>query len=417
MVQSLEWWLFIVVGVLIYWLLPMRWRPWLMGIGSLGYLISEAPFDILIMLVLSLGCYWAYAYAASAERVTAIAGADSGAAVSLRIVLLPLAAVGRSPWPVIIVLTYLFLIKYAPTMAAVFSLKISIWDAMIPIGISYFSFKLIHYGIERRRGNFPEHNLGDFLAWLFLLPIFSAGPIERFEHFLEHRQAQFKSEFVIEGITRICQGLVKKFVIAAVILTLMEKLAGGSVSTFVAHVGEFSTALVWAYLFLSLAYFYFDFSAYSDIAIGASRLFGLRIMENFNFPYLSTSLADFWRRWHMTLANFCRGYIYMSLIGLTRNPHVAIIVTFGLLGVWHAASSAWLLWGLWNGFGLSFLLFWSRFAAKRKIKFFKTKIGQLTGWALTMAFVALGEGFTLAYPDGGLGDSFRILAKAFGMNL
>jgi alginate O-acetyltransferase complex protein AlgI len=222
---------------------------------------------------------------------------------------------------------------------------------------------------------------------------------------------------VVEGITRITQGPVKKFVLGALVWASMERLAGGEVGTFVANVGDFSIAVVWAYLFLSLAYFYFDFSAYSDIAIGASRLFGLRIMENFNFPFLSTSLADFWRRWHMTLANFCRAYIYMSLIGLTRNPHVAIIGTFAALGAWHAASSAWLLWGIWNGVGLSVLLLWSRFAAKRKIQFFKTKIGNLTGWAATMAFVALGESLTLPYQNGSLWDSFRILAKAFGIDL
>jgi alginate O-acetyltransferase complex protein AlgI len=175
--------------------------------------------------------------------------------------------------------------------------------------------------------------------------------------------------------------------------------------------------VIWAFLALTLLYVYLDFSAYTDIAIGSSRLFGLRIMENFNLPFLATSLQGFWQRWHMTLANWCRTYIYMPMIGLTRNPYAAVIATFVVMGLWHAASPHWVAWGLWHGLGMAGILVWQRFATRRKIRFFKTRAGAVTGWAMTMAYVTLGGAFTLLHGREPVFQSVRLIAAAFGVDV
>ena len=109
---------------------------------------------------------------------------------------------------------------------------------------------------------------------------------------------------------------------------------------------------VWGFLALTYLYAYLDFSAYTDIAIGASRLFGIKIMENFNFPILAINISDFWKRWHMTLAGWCQTYIYMPVMARTRTPYAAVFATFTMMGLWHGATAGWLLWGLYHATGV-----------------------------------------------------------------
>ena len=287
---------------------------------------------------------------------------------------------------------------------------------IVPLGVSYFSFKLLHYVIEQRRGNFPPHDVGDYASWLFLAPTFSAGPIERFEHFMQTREiAKFEWKMLIEGSLRIAQGLVKKFILGRIVVEQLDSLTNSAGLAGIATADTLtSPATVWALLFLSLATVYLDFSGYSDIAIGSSRLFGLRIMENFNLPFIATNLQNFWQRWHMTLANWCRTYIYMPMIGLTRNPYLAVLITFGIMGLWHAAEPHWLAWGLWHGAGLACLMYWGQFARKQKITFFKTTFGAVLGWAITLCYVALGGSFTALYEKASVLYSFRLIGMAFG---
>ena len=198
-------------------------------------------------------------------------------------------------------------------------------------------------------------------------------------------------------------------------IALAGDSAGGGLLRMSTHLEDFNPLVVWAALLLTLAYVYLDFSAYTDIAIGSARLFGLKIMENFNLPFLATSLQNFWQRWHMTLANWCRTYIYMPMIGLTRNPYWAVIATFVVMGLWHSAGPHWVAWGLWHGLGLAFLLQWSRFTAKRKIKIMKSPGGKVAGWAMTMCYVALGGAFTAMHQQASISVSLAIIASAFGL--
>lgn len=400
MIQSGIWWLFLGLGPVVYWLLPVGWRTAALAVTSLALLLTFAPLDIGLMLGLAL-----IVFAAFRLPTGMVASLPPG-----------LSALLRSPWPFWAVLMYFLWAKYLPALATVFSGG-GVGPVLIPLGVSYFSFKLLHYVIEQRRGNFPAHGLADFISWLFLAPIFTAGPIERFEHFLREREIQrFETRFATEGVLRIAQGLVKKFVLGWLVLEAMDRLVGPAGLAGIATAEAASPALVvWAALFLTLAYIYLDFSGYSDIAIGSARLFGLRIMENFNLPFLATNLQAFWQRWHMTLANWCRTYVYMAMIGLTRNPYAAVLATFTAMGLWHSASPHWIIWGLWHGLGLAWLMYWGQMVRRRKIGLFKTRPGALLGWVLTLSYVALGGAFTALHDKAPVTAAMRLIGMAFGL--
>lgn len=399
MIQHPAWWLFLVILPPIYWLIPARWRCWMIAISSLGLLAIFAASDLLLMIGLSALVYYAYHSDPEKSPPWLLRAAQSS---------LPF-------WGVMI---YFVWSKYLPALGRIIAGQGSFLDFAVPLGVSYFSFKLLHYVIEMRRGNFKAHKAEDFFAWLFLAPIFTAGPIERFDHYMAERSIdKFESRFIVEGVLRIVIGLVKKFFFGVIVLALIQQQSDGGLVAMSQNLDAFSPSVIWMVLFLTLTYVYLDFSAYSDIAIGSSRLFGIRIMENFNLPFLATSLQKFWQRWHMTLANWCRSYIYMTMIGLTRNPYWAVIATFTTMGVWHSAGPHWVIWGVWHGLGLAVLLHWGRIAAKRKIKFFKTRPGAMVGWAGTMSYVALGGAFTALHGQAPVTQSMRIIGAALGIRI
>lgn len=399
MIQTLPWWVFLAGLPALYWLAPVEWRTWILTAASLVLLSLYAFWDLTLMVALGAFIYAAF-------RI------DPETAPR------PLAAMAGTTWPAWIVLSYFGVFKYVPELAAAVSGDGGPFALAVPLGVSYFSFKLLHYAIEMRRGGLAPHGPGDFASWLFLAPIFTAGPIERFDHYMAHREAQsFESRFLVEGSLRIAIGLVKKFVFGVLVLEMLVRLSGGGLAALSADPGSIPVWQLWGVLLLTLAFIYFDFSAYSDIAIGSSRLFGLTIMENFNFPFLATSLQNFWQRWHMSLAHWCRSYIYMGMIGFTRNPYRAVLATFVVMGLWHSASPHWIAWGLWHGLGLTFLLWWSRFSAQRKLTFMKTRPGAIVGWAATMGYVSLGGAFAALHGQAPISASFALVAAAFGIVL
>ncbi|MBG6211984.1 alginate O-acetyltransferase complex protein AlgI [Labrenzia sp. EL_126] len=401
MIHSLPWWMFLSLAPVCYWILiPAPARAWALGLGSLTLLAFYLGTDLVMMCAVA-------AYAFAEPRLERWGAADW------------LVRAGRIFWPFWVVLIYFVWSKYLPTIGNVFAMQANFFDIAVPVGISYFSFKLLHYSIEMRRVNIPDHRPEDFVSWLFCAPIFTAGPIERFEHYLSHRrQNSFEARFVWEGSLRIAQGLVKKFFFGVMVLELIQRASGfESLVAMLPYLNEVSPWVIWAALFLTLLYVYLDFSAYSDIAIGSSRLFGLTIMENFNMPFVARNLQEFWQRWHMTLAHWCRSYIYMSMIGLTRNPYWAIIATFFVMGLWHAASLHWIIWGLWHGLGMAAIAWWGRFSTKHKIKVFKGLVGQWTARVMTLGYVALGGAFTALHNQATSWDSLRLIAGAFGINL
>jgi alginate O-acetyltransferase complex protein AlgI len=382
-VENPWWWLLIVAAPLAYWLAAPGIRPAILAVISVAFLLAYNTGFVAILLAWAV---FAWLAVRAAKRT-----------------------------PVVITGTLLLLatFKYVPELGLTPPAAIGALGLLLPLGLSYFCFKLLHYTVEMRRGNIAAHSTADFFGYLFLVPIFTAGPIERFDHFLVNRAASWETAHLVEGGTRILHGLIKKFVIGWLILELMQQAGIHNVMTVADHVNRFSVAQVWAMLFCLFLLIYMDFSAYSDIAIGASRLFGIRIMENFNFPILASNFGDLWRRWHMTLVAFCQAYIYMPVLGWTRNPYLATTASFIVVGLWHAGSWNWLAWGLFNAAGVIAFRAWGRRRRNRRPSTTMAAVaGEIAGRTLTLAFFALGTAFAATYPQGDLLDALRLIARA-----
>ncbi|MGA2500903.1 MAG: MBOAT family O-acyltransferase [Tepidisphaeraceae bacterium] len=261
--------------------------------------------------------------------------------------------------------------------------------ALIPLGISYFTFKFIHYVIEVARGSIKDRSPWQFLGYIFLFPTFSSGPIERFDHFLANQDTQLRLQTVVEGLTRIMHGLIKKLVIVEIVLARAYAMAA---DPNLLHPRMPPGSLhLWGLAITSYFYLYMDFSGYCDIAIGAARLFGIRIMENFDWPILAANIGVFWKRWHMTLAGWCQSYIYMPVLGLTRNTTVALYATFIAIGLWHEGALPWLAWGLYNATGILVFQYWVRFKRRMKWNALDRGIFRYVGIPITFLFVSAGE--------------------------
>jgi alginate O-acetyltransferase complex protein AlgI len=223
----------------------------------------------------------------------------------------------------------------------------------IPLGLSYLSFELLHVIADRRRGKIRAVAAADLVAYAFFLPCRIAGPIRRFPEFTAAVQrAEPSVANFYQGVLRILFGLAKKLILADTLA-----LTGNEISY--AQTMTHAWTIVLAY---SLRIF-LDFSAYSDIAIGFARILGITVPENFNYPYLSTNIRDFWNRWHITLSQWVRDYIFMPagrrLFGTRLRPYPAAIaavsymLAFLVVGAWHGLTGAFLAWGAYHGVLLS----------------------------------------------------------------
>ncbi|PLW70597.1 hypothetical protein C0039_00235 [Pseudohalioglobus lutimaris] len=387
MITDPNYWLLLCLGLPLYWLARPALRPYLLSVGSFTYLFTLSSESTLILLGFTLFFYLLYSLR------------KRGVATNKMLLLGIFFTLG--------VLAYF---KYIPDFSSAFNDEPILQHIIIPLGISYYTFKLIHYGVEVQRGNFPEHSLGDFLSYIYLAPIFTAGPIERFEHFLAHREDTWKPEFFVEGTTRIIHGLIKKLVLGNIVVqNLMDALPG--TEDILLDVSSIPAFELWAFCFLVFIYLYLDFSAYSDIAIGTSRLFGFRIMENFNWPIIALNISDFWKRWHMTLAGWCQYYVYLPMIGLTRNPHMAVYATFITIGLWHSGTAGWLLWGLYHATGVSAFGSWGRFRRKRRWKGLDRPGLRWVSTLVTLMFVSCGSVFTALDRVGSVSDMFQMFRQ------
>lgn len=222
---------------------------------------------------------------------------------------------------------------------------------ILPLAISFFTFQQITYLIDAYRGETEEHNFRNYALFVTFFPQLIAGPIvhhkEMLPQFLSNEQQRFCSRNLIVGLTIFVIGLVKKVVIA-------DGVAPYSNSVFtMAEAGETIFLLeAWTGAIAYSLQIYFDFSGYSDMAIGIARMFGIVLPINFNSPYKSTSIVEFWRRWHMTLSRFLRDYLYFSLGGNRKGPvrrQVNLLTTMLLGGLWHGAGWTFIIWGGLHG--------------------------------------------------------------------
>jgi len=327
--------LFLPLTLAAYFVAPRAWRNGVLLVASLAfYAWGEAPYVALVLASVAF----------NGVMGMRIADATDPRARKRR---LALAVAGN--------LGTLAVFKYANFAAAnvnaiapVFGVGPLAWAAIpLPLGISFFTFHAISYVVDvYKRNADAQRSLPTFALYILLFPQLIAGPIIRWRDIAaqlvtrESRLADFAY-----GVRRFILGLGKKTLIA-------NTLGRTADAIFALPAAEVTAPVAWLGLACYTLQIYFDFSGYSDMAIGLMRMLGFRILENFNYPYVARSIREFWRRWHISLSNWFRDYLYIPLGGNQRGAWRAyrnLVVVFLLCGLWHGASWPFVLWGAWHG--------------------------------------------------------------------
>jgi alginate O-acetyltransferase complex protein AlgI len=365
-------WLFgftLFITVPLYWLLPAAWRQYFLLFVSLVVLTVAAPKIVFLLLCLSI---FAYHLGKILYNGTGKTGLFT---ISLIVPVGVLAYYKYTPMLVDSLNYFSRLSNYTG--------KLAIPPIAVPIGISFFTFKMLHYLIVCHKKEAVAHSFWSFLLYITFFPIFTSGPIERWPHF-SVQVPVFSGSTLFTGIGRILVGLFKKKVLADNLVIFANMLQSPTVSG-------------WGYWIAAYAYamqIYFDFSGYSDIAIGSARLYGYEIMENFNWPYLQRNISQFWKNWHITLTSWFKDYIFIPLGG-SRVPLYRIILNtlavMAVTGIWHGAAWHFMLWGLYHGCGLMIWRFYS-LLIKDSIseRWQKSRIVHALSIIITFNFVVLG---------------------------
>jgi D-alanyl-lipoteichoic acid acyltransferase DltB (MBOAT superfamily) len=293
----------------------------------------------------------------------------------------------------------------AGNLSALTGVDLAIEGVVLPLAISFHTFQQIAYVVDVQRGWARQYALADYLLFVSFFPQLIAGPIVHHHELLpqfERRETyRFDAVAFAEGVAFFVIGLVKKLVIADPVGALATPVFRAA--------AEVPPGLVEAWV-ATLAFsvgLYFDFSAYSDMAVGLARMFGLRLPYNFNSPYKATSIIDFWRRWHMTLSRFLRDYVYIPLGGNRRGPsrrHLNLMLTMLLGGLWHGAGWTFVVWGALHGTYLLVNHAWNGFAARAGAPGRPLSLGGPLAHALTLLAVMVAWVFFAA-------PSFRAAAS------
>ncbi len=325
---DLWFWFFAAVAVPVYWALPAPWkRYWLLAASLVFHWHFAGPAGMAPIFVLA-----ALTYATGLR----LAGGGSRALF-----------VAATSTIVGALAFYKYSGFFAANLASLAGTP-ALWATpYAPLAISFFTFEFVHYLYEVRvHGREPVRDPVEFALFTVFFPSLAAGPIKRFPEFVPQLRtlANPDRERAIGGCARIVRGLFKKICIADLAVEAIRVLE---------QVPEYTPAVVASLAVLQGFRIYYDFAGYTDIAIGLATLFGLRLPENFDRPYLSTSLQDFWRRWHMSLSSWIRDYIYIPLGGNRAHRVANLLVAMVLCGLWHGAAWHFAAWGLFHGLGLA----------------------------------------------------------------
>lgn len=315
---------FSVVGLTpMAWLLPSRWQLPTVSLLTAGFMLVASPLSALSLLITASLSYGLFRLKSLTPGWRVVLSISQSVLVWI---------VFKSEWP---------------THQG--------WQTSvgIPLGLSYYTFRQIHYAIERYKQTLPVHDFADYLTYLFFLPTLLIGPINRFPDFYrDSRRRRWDAVLFSTGLERILYGYAKIVLIGNMLLT--NKLAQ---IIFTLQPNHPSLAS-----YLSLIRFatnaYIQFAGFSDVAIGLSLLIGIRVPENFESPFLASNLNEFWKRYHISLSSWCRDYVFTPLLSLTRQPVLATLGAMLVLGLWHEWSSQYLVWGALQGLGV---LIWHRF--------------------------------------------------------
>jgi alginate O-acetyltransferase complex protein AlgI len=330
-------WLFMPVVLAGYLIVAPRWRNALLAAVSLTFYAWGAHAFVFVFI--------------GSVALNFVAGAviqrykDAGRADAAR----------WSLWAAIVVnLALLFAWKYTVFAARQLDAllggdEVPVPRIALPIGISFFTFHAISYVVDVWRGDArPMRHVADFTQYMAFFPQLIAGPIVRYHQIDDQiRRPPVRSERlsdIAEGFPRFALGLCKKVIVADQVGAVADAAFGAS--------GSPNATTAWIGALAYAVQIYFDFSGYSDMAIGMARMFGFRFPENFARPYSAVSMTDFWRRWHMTLSRWFRDYVYIPLGGSRGATEVTVrnlMLVFFLTGAWHGAAWTFVLWGIYNG--------------------------------------------------------------------
>ena len=399
---------------LAYFIIPNRvWRNIVLLLVSLLFYSWGEPRLVLLMLAASLAAYTgglAMDWAAGRGRLRL-----KKAACAVTVALL----VGN-----------LFVFKYlnfaADNLNRIPGVSLSLPAIALPIGISFYTFQILSYIIDLYRGKVAvQRNLFYLTLYVSFFPQLIAGPIVRYqtvEDELRNRKETVKD--AAAGARRFIMGLSKKVLLANAMAPIAEIIYAGSPQLY-------GTAMYWAAALAYTFQIYFDFSGYSDMAIGLGRVFGFHFLENFDYPYIAQSVTGFWRRWHISLSSWFRDYVYIPLGGsrVSRGRWVLnILVVWGLTGFWHGASWNFLLWGLYY----AALLVLEKLALGRlldrlpaAVRWLYTFLTVVVGWVIfnltdfTQMAAALASMFTYRPTDwlGAVAENSEVLRAAYCLPL
>ena len=373
---------FLPVVLILYFVVPQRFRNFvLMMLSLLFYGWGEPKYLICMMISICIG----YAIGLALEKTEQL---------NKRKMLLILA--------LLVNLGLLGYFKYAnffiENFHAVTGIKISALKVTLPVGISFYTFQILSYVIDvYRKDTKAQRNIVNLAAYITMFPQLIAGPIVRYtdiEKQLTDRNCTWEKAEI--GIRRLVIGLGKKVLIANQL---------GELCNIFAKSQEPSVLFYWVNAIAFMLQIYFDFSGYSDMAIGLGKILGFEFVENFDYPYISKSITEFWRRWHMSLGTWFRDYVYIPLGGNRKGAKrqiLNILVVWGLTGFWHGAEWNFLLWGLYFAV---ILIIEKNFLLKR------LNASKVLGHIYTLILVLMGF---VIFNVTGLGEIGTYLENMFG---
>jgi alginate O-acetyltransferase complex protein AlgI len=322
---------FLIIALILFWSAPRSHRVFLLiGLSYFFYMYSY-PIYFFLLAILTL-----FNYVFAIEMVKRPHHSTKFLVVAISMDLLVLGFYKYAGFAVSQVLSLLSLTG--------FRTDYSIVEITLPLGISFFTFQMMSYIIDTYRGEPAEYSFWNFAAYISFFPQLVAGPIVRPKTLLPQIKADHKydEDQAVRGMFLIAQGLVKKIAFADFLGAYVDKVF--------ATPGQFSGVATLIGIYAYAFQIYFDFSGYTDIAIGVGKLFSFEIPINFDLPYISKNPREFWQRWHISLSTWLRDYLYIPLGGNRRgNTYVNMMITMLLGGLWHGANWTFVLWGGYHG--------------------------------------------------------------------
>ena len=316
---------FLPIVLILYFITPKKYRNYILLIFSIIFYMYGEPKYVILMLVEILVAYFGTILIDKYK--------------SKEIFLIT----------IIIHIGLLCIFKYTDlfitTINSIFKSNINLFNIALPIGISFYTFQILSYVIDVYRGKVKvQKNILKLATYVSLFPQLIAGPIVRYETICDELDNRDETiEKFSLGVRRFIIGLAKKVLIANMLGELCTKFS---------LVDERSVLFYWIFAIGYMLQVYFDFSAYSDMAIGLGKMFGFTFLENFNYPFISKSITEFWRRWHISLSSWFKDYVYIPLGG-SRNGTLKLVrnifIVWALTGIWHGAAYNFILWGLFIG--------------------------------------------------------------------